>query len=289
MSSKTFINLALGTTNGNVRVARSPFKNANKTVAVGVKTFKYSSNSVSQPTTNTCTALGSNAGAVDSNATLTESYCTFLGADTSVNTTSPSIINSTAIGAYAQVTESNQIVLGGMTSEMSGSSYPVVCIPGNLSFGSLTTPSYQFITVACNWTTSYPITAGNTSGVLLIPYNNSSYSIYPSNNLQFSSDLAGQNDTSGTPILATQIVSVTFSGLTTQGIKPSQLSLMTGPFYSDTTSAGSTSYTDIQQAYSNNGGVYIYATNMASSTNCDSGSFLATIMYNTQSLSDVEY
>lgn len=292
MSGQDFSKLALGGTNGNVRVGRGPFAKAKKTVAIGSGTFKNKSNSksVTNPTMDTCTALGTGAGTNDSSSSnITESYCTFLGADTSVNATT-SIINSTAVGAYAQVTESNQIVLGGMDPAMTGSTYPVVSIPGNLSFGSLTTPFYQFITVPCYWNSTYGIDAGVTCASVLIPYVNSSYTIYTANELQFNSTLSGGNGGTGTPVSATQIVSVTFSGVSTQGIKPSQLQLMTGPsFTTSNTSVPTSTYISIQNLYSTNGGVYIYATNTGSGTNCESGSFLATIMYNTQPLTNVIY
>jgi hypothetical protein len=129
-------------------------------VAVGAQALYVNSGNLN-------TAIGTYAGEnVDS------SYNTFLGANTSFDNTSATYEYSTAIGYNAQITSSNQIMIGGTGSNQ----YPDVVIPGNgylPNFDILTATNDQIVTkeyvdsVSQGLTPKAPCTCVATAGVTI--------------------------------------------------------------------------------------------------------------------------
>ena len=296
-----FVMIALGHTRSNVRVGRKgfpPFMSKSTAVGLNSLNIKRLNGKISNKS-NGNSALGYDAGSNNAGVvTLTD--CTFLGTETGYNNSGTSITNSTAVGAYSIVTESNQIMLGGINDTNADGEYPEVCIPGTLTLsGSLTFGLNYGIQIANIYFTSNGTASADSldsNSTYMSPWIMYAYEtgdlfpLYNQYELVFSST-SNTNVSEATFKNSIQISStvnniynVCIGNVYTDGVAQSNLTIWSGlGLEADNNAVNSvpSSMSDLQ-SYFKTQGIWFNCKNIGSN-NITSLSFVATVFYSTSS------
>ena len=296
--------IALGHTRSNVRVGRKGFPSfMSKSTAVGLNSLniKRLNGRISNPS-NGNSALGYGAGSNNTGTdvvTLTD--CTFLGTETGYNNSGTSITNSTAVRAYSIVTESNQIMLGGINSMNADGEYPEVCVPGTLTLsGNLTFGLNYGIQIANIYFISYGTTSGdpldsNTTymspWIMYASEEGNLFPLYNQYELYFSStsnsENIGESTYSNSNLISStvnNIYNVCIGNVYTDGVTQSNLTIWSGlglEWSTNNVTSVPSSMSDLQSDFKSQG-IWFNCKNIGGN-NIKSLSFVATVFYSTSS------